>query len=51
MEKEIAQELIQKLDSIDKRMGKVADALTVLKVMMMAFVIAFLMVTVKNFLP
>ena len=51
MEREVAQELIQKLDSMDKRLMKIAEALSVFKVMAMAFLIAFLMVVVKNFLP
>ena len=50
MEKELAQELISKLDGIEKRLGKIADALSLFKVMSMAFVIAYLIVAVGTYL-
>jgi len=49
MEKEIAQEIVVKLANIDKHLAKTAEALSVLKVMAIAFLIAFLMVVFKNF--
>lgn len=51
MEREAAQELIKKLDNIDKRLSRMAEALSVFKVMAIAFFIAGLIVIVKNFMP
>jgi len=51
MEKDVAQELINKLDNIDKRLARIAEAASVMKVMVMALFIAALVVTFKNFMP
>jgi len=45
------QETVQKLDDIAKSLSKIAEAMSVFKVMAMAFLLAFLIITVKNFLP
>jgi hypothetical protein len=51
MEKEDAQALIKKLDNMDRQLGKIAEAASVLKVMVMAIFISALVVILKNCLP
>ncbi|MDP2653864.1 MAG: hypothetical protein Q8Q08_07525 [Candidatus Omnitrophota bacterium] len=47
---DIDQELLKNLQANNKELKRIAEALVVLKVSIIAFVIAFLVVTVKNFL-
>ncbi len=50
MEREIAQEFLDRLDKIEKRLGKIAEAVSVFKVMAMAIVIGYLIVFVGTYL-
>ena len=45
------QEVVQKLDEISQSLKKIAESMSVFKVMAMAFLLAFLIITFKNFLP
>ena len=50
MEKEIAQELMQKMEEANAKLARIADALAVFKVAAIAFIIAGLIVTFANFM-
>ncbi len=49
MDNENAKELIAKIDQSNKHLAKIAEVMSVLKVMVFAFFIALLMVVFKNF--
>jgi hypothetical protein len=50
MDRELTREFLDRLDKIEKRLGKIAEALSVFKVMMMALVIGYLIVFVGTYL-
>jgi len=50
MEKEMAQELMQKIEETNTKLGRIADSLVVFKVAAIAFIIAGLIVTFANFI-
>ena len=50
MEKGDAQELLKKLDTLNKNVARIADGISVLKVATIATIIALLIVIFKNFM-
>lgn len=50
MEKNDTQELLNKLDTMNKSLAKIAEGISVLKVTMIATIIALLLVITHNFM-